>query len=476
MKIAVFSLGPIFNGQVHGGSQKALRDIAVGLGKKGHEIVIFCPKRDDNNEIFKFSDNVTVKPIIPFKGTYPAPYEVGPFKIYKACEILGKEVSNFHLLYIHDAELNIEFLKDNIPTVISLRDFCYGETLLGAINFNQSEIIVNSNHTYTCLLDSFSRINSNIKTTKVSLIHNGYDPIHFKRKKTFNNMYNKLGLPPKGDYKMIGFPHRPDLVKGFLESIEVIDKLVKEGVKVKLLIPEYMDTNCSSRSYETYSRVMKMINDKDLADNIIFHKWVPHELMPEYYSYCDVVLCIGNFCEAFSNVSTESLLCETPVIATNTATYRTMPIRSYVDIVDYGDIDQTVERVKLLLEKRDTKKLSDARKYIIENLSIEKCVDAFESVFERAIKNFIPRENKILNFKNCNILDRNAKYHLSPWCYYLKNAIYNDYLYGLYADNLNMIYKDNGDFYIDELEKMGLSMDRIEKAIEDGVILREWIN
>ena len=474
MRIMIFSLGPIFNGQVHGGSQKALRDISIGLGEKGHIIDIYCPRRFDNSEEFKFSENVTVKPVLLFRGTFPEPYEVGPYNIYKSCEILASNMKNYDLFYIHDAELNVEFLKDIIPTVISLRDFCYGETLLGAINFNQSSIIVNSDHSYQCLLDSFNRINRSITRDKVNLIYNGYNYEHFRKKTISEEFYKKLNLEKNTEHNIIGFPHRPDLVKGFIESIEVVSKIIESGKNVKLLIPEYVDnSDFSSRSYKTYTRVMKMIKEKKLENNIVFHKWVPHEMMPEYFSYCDVVLCIGNFCESFSNVSVEALLCETPVLATNSATYRTIPIRKYLNIADYGDSSQIAEKVVEILENKDIDKAKEARNYIIDNLNIKKCVDNYERIFVEAIANF--KDNKkTLNLSEINIYDDNSKYHLAPWCYYLKNEIYSDYLYGTYKTNLNQIFKEEKSYTINEMIAKKIKKKDIEDAINDGIILRDF--
>ena len=473
MKIAIFSLGPIFNGQVHGGSQKALRDIAVGLGNKGNKIVIYCPKREDNKDEFNLSDNVRVKPIIPLKGSFPAPYEVGPYRLYKSCEILYNELKDYDLLYLHDGQLNIEFLKGIIPTVISLRDFCYTETLLGAINFNQSDIIVNSMHTYQCLLDSFARINSNINKSNVHLIYNGYNYNHFVKKEITNEFYVHTKLPKKGDYKVMGFPHRPDLDKGFVEAIETIHLLKDKNINVKLLIPEYMDKDCSSRANETYNIVNNLINKYDLKDNIIFHNWVSHDLMPEYYSYCDAILCVGNFCEAFSNVSMESLLCETHVVATNTTTYRTMEIRKYLNIADYGDVNQMADICEKIFMNHDND-LSAARKLIKTNYTIEKCVEQYENVFENAIRRFKKSEQKSIDLNNFNNYDERSVYHLAPWCYYLKNDIYDDYLHAIRNDNLDGIFKTNDRLSIRKMIELGVSKERIISAIDDGVILKEW--
>ena len=159
MKILVFSLGVVFREGVQGGSQKVLRDIAIGLAKRGHSITIICPKRQDNNTVFNIEERVTVKPILPLKGAFPMPYAVSPFFLSEAYRIMESELMQADLLYCHDGGLNIGLLKNRIPTVISLRDFCYPETLLGALDFREDALIVNSMHSYLCLNDSFADVN-----------------------------------------------------------------------------------------------------------------------------------------------------------------------------------------------------------------------------------------------------------------------------------------------------------------------------
>jgi len=48
------------------------------------------------------------------------------------------EIKKHDIFYIHDAGLNFNLLcNSEIPTIISLRDYLYPETLLGAFNFRR---------------------------------------------------------------------------------------------------------------------------------------------------------------------------------------------------------------------------------------------------------------------------------------------------------------------------------------------------
>lgn len=80
---------------VHGGSQKVLRDVMIGLGIRGHEITILCPRREDNKDIFWLSNRVKVEPILLLKGTFPAPYEVSPFRLLQTCYRIQEKLPDF---------------------------------------------------------------------------------------------------------------------------------------------------------------------------------------------------------------------------------------------------------------------------------------------------------------------------------------------------------------------------------------------
>lgn len=469
MKILVFSLGPIFKNIVHGGSQKALRDIAVGLAERGHRITILCPQREDNKNEFWLSENVKVVPAIPLKGTFPSPYEVSPYKLYQTCQIIQNMLPLFDVFYLHDGQLNIEYLKNIIPTVISLRDFCYTETLLGALNFEQEKVIVNSDHTYHCLMDSFARINPYLQNN-VHLIYNGYNANKFHKKDISKEFMNYIAIP-KGNFKFIGFPHRPDLDKGFIESILALERIVQKRRNVKMLIPEYVDKGISDRADNTYSIVNNLLKEKGLEEHIVFHNWIPHYYMDQYYSLCDVVLCIGDFCEAFSNVSVEALLCQVPGVTTNASTYRTMPIKQFLHIVDYKDIEETAKTVIEILDSGDKlkEKMNQAVEFIKLNLNTEKCINEYEKVFLEASKKNLINTRKILTPN----YDSKAKFHLAPWCYYIKEEIYNDYEHTTYTDSLDGIFKEAQSLTLKEMESLGLEISRIKCAIENGILLSD---
>lgn len=472
MKILVFSLGVIFKNVVQGGSQKVLRDISRGLVYRGHKITIVCPRRKDNHEMFELCPGAVVKPILPLREAFPMPYAVPPFSLVETYRLLEEELRDVDLLYCHDGGLLIETLKKRVPVVISLRDFCYQETLLGALNFQGRTVVVNSMHTYLCLQDSFMQINPSLKG-KVRVIYNGYDSEVFRRKNISEQFYEKYGLHRKNDELIIGFPHRPEMSKGFSNALKVLKHLTGTwGKRVKLLIPMYMDRGLSDRTDDTYHQTKAMIEDLHLQDNVIYHRWVRHEEMPEYYSYCDVILCIGNFVEAFSNVSVEALLCETPVVSADTSTYRTMPIRQFLHIVPYGAINETAQVVHEILSGKYSKTPTEAREFISKEFTIGKMVDAYEQVFLQALKEKGEEEH----IGECGEYQAESamkgSYKLAAWCEVIDGKIYNDYRGELLEDPLNGAFSSPGKMYTkQELILRGIEEDKIEQAIADGLLI-----
>ncbi len=474
MKIIVFSLGVVFPDNVQGGSQKVLRELSIQLGKRGHFITIYCPQREDNYEEFYITEHVLVKPILPLGGAFPMPYNVSPFDLFETSRILLDEVNKFDLLYCHDGGLCIELVKKKIPTVISLRDFCYPETLLGALNFDQAAIIVNSDYTYRCLHDTFSLVNPRIKRN-VSLIYNGYDTCLYSRKQLNDDVLKSMKLPEKKDCFVVGFPHRPQMDKGIANAIKVITKIKVQHPNIRLLVPLYMDINMSFRTDATYSYIYKQIEEQNLHEQIVFHPWIDQQHMSYYYSYCDVVLNIGDFVESFSNVAVESLLCETLVIAFNIVTYRTMPIKKHIKVVDYGDLDAVSEIILNMIASKavgsyDYESFKRARTDIVETFNLEKSINQYEMVFENAVRTntapttFVP------------VLNQNSSenyYRLTAWTSYNKGYFYNEYDKRLYKDELNgFLYSNNAIVAENCLLSNHVSKETIERFIKKGIIMK----
>jgi hypothetical protein len=105
MRIAVFSMGPIFPDHVHGGSEKTLTSVVRQLAADGHDVNIYCVRRDDNFATFSPFRGVVVHPVLPFKQTYPEPYYAAPYRLREVVTILAEAFAAHDRLYVHGGEL-----------------------------------------------------------------------------------------------------------------------------------------------------------------------------------------------------------------------------------------------------------------------------------------------------------------------------------------------------------------------------------
>lgn len=467
-KILIFSLGPVFKDYVHGGSQKVLREVSIHLGKQGNKVDIYCVEREDNKKPFKLSKNVQVFPILKFKQTFPSSYKTAPYNLWRIFEILDKQIKKHDIFYIHDADLNFYYLcNQKIPTIISLRDFLYPETLLGAFNFRRDKIIVNSLYILESLKYTIGNYLPKIKR-RVELIENGINLNLFRKvkpKKIFNLIEGKIN---KKD-KIILFPHRPDPSKGIYQSLNVINKLKfnKKLSNIKLLIPRYIDEEVTKDLENHYQNIIKRAKELGISKSIIFHKWVPYELMPEYYSLGDLTLSVGNFIEAFgSNVGLESLACGTPVVMSLVGAQRYTLPEGIVYKVPYGDQQNIVDISYNILTRKTNLNYTKMREFIKSKFSHNKMLKRYEKVIVDA-KIMSPLK---INFLNLNV--NKDSLIVAPWAYLTKFGTYSDYEYKYHKiskDLKNLLNKDIK-FSLQKIKNVGLKKE-ILGLYEKGIFV-----
>jgi len=432
MKILIFSLGPIFKDSVHGGSQKILREIMTHLGNKGHIVDVFCTKRKDNNETFSLSKNVYVHPALRFRETFPEPYKTPPYNLSSIISVLSEEIKRHDVFYIHDSGLDFTFLTKNIPTVWSLRDFIYPESILGGLNFSRDAMIINSEYTYLSYLSLIRTYRKNPEQ-KIFLINNGINVNHFKHKNS-DSLRKRIGLP-KDDLVII-YPHRPEVSKGIFEVLKVLDILVNEkGIQnIKLLIPRYIDLKISNSLEKVYKNIRDEARKLNVSNNIIFHEWIEYNDLPEYYSLGDLSLSIGNFVECFPNVSLESIACGTPSISARVATHRYVLPENIETKIDFGDIKECANIAFKYLNSDNGELIKKGKEYIIKHFAFSKMLEGYEDIITGC--------SKSEGLKQINISQNSRSYKIAPWCYLSeKFGFYNDYNYEYNKDEefINLI-------------------------------------
>ena len=418
MKIVMFSINPIYQGFVTGGASKHLFHISKYLGASGHEVIILCTKGESQSEPFSWQPNVKVIPILNFKQPFPGPYNISPGDLAYIAETVSAYLSKADRFYMHDGELLLPFLHNDIPTVISYRDNTYPESILGSFISAADAIIAVSDYSASVLSATMGRLFPDIQG-RIKVINNGIDPGQFYEK-SYKELLPLIPIDPIAD-RIILHPHRPERGKGLLETIEVVKLLVNKYQirNLKVLIPEWLPGMSSNEDEEFYRNIQTKLKDNGLEKNFIFHKWLSQDMMPAYYSLGDLTLSLGYFIEAFGNVAYESLACKTPSIVAKVEVHRTNLPDDLIHKVDYGDYEATAKIAAEILSSQ--RRVSDVyRQKVLSRFAYKHQMEAYEDIILNCKK-----QSKI-PYKPIEINQRTI-FSLAPWCYISQFGIYHDY-------------------------------------------------
>lgn len=351
MRIAIFSMTPLFENQVMGGSQQILEDVACHLGSLGHRITIYSTKRWDSITSFKWHPNVLVKPIFDFKQPYPNPYATKPYSIAAAINDLRNLITSSDRLYIHDSAFLFPYVYKDIPTVGSLPDVVYSETLLGSFTFAGCSLIVPSEHTRDVYLNTLGRFFPELRN-RLSVIHNGFDFSLFKRTK-LSNIFKYIPEDIFQHEFVILHPHRPEPSKGLDVTIQIVENLVKNhGIdNLITLIPLWIETEKNKNLQGYYRSMQKIIRSRNLEKYFYFHPWLPREVMPQYFSQGSVMFSFGTYVETFGNAVYEAIGCGTPVVVSNRGPHRTTLPDQFAEKVEPNDVNDISSKVEKILHQ-----------------------------------------------------------------------------------------------------------------------------
>lgn len=466
MKIVIFSMTPLFPKQVMGGSQRILQLIATHLGQLGHEVTIVCTKRWDSLKSFKWSKNVKVVPIFNFKQPYPNPYATQPYNIANAISDIGSKLSKADRFYMHDSAFIFPYVYKhykNLPVISSLRDFVYSETLQGAFLFSSDILILSSDYAKDVYMNTVGRFfPSLINRTKV--IPNGIDWTLVKRT-TPKSILKYIGLKSVSGKKILLHPHRPEIEKGIMHTISVVEKLVYDyGHKdILVLVPKWIETKNNPELQKQYKNILSKINGLGLSKNFHFHGWIPYNLIGEYYSLGSITLCLGNYPETFGNVSYESIGCGTPVIATNIGPNRNN-LRGYAKLIQYDDDNEAAKIANGILKKKCSPKLNSFKISAFKKTYSSKRMC---SLYTRTIVD--ARRQRLLSYKNEKA--ESIKFvHISPWIIPCSDSFYNE-LSGKNVDksqisNLLIIW---GKYKFSNFPRDILTKQQLQKGLATGI-------
>ncbi len=465
MKIIMHSITPLFPNHDLGGAQKHLRYISQHLGECGHQVIILSTRRDDTKEPFQWHPNVTVKPILRYKQPFPGPYDTGAHNIASIIQDFSEHLQDADRCYIHDGELLFPFVYEHVPTVVSLRDNVYPETIQGAFIHQPHSMILISEYSRKFVLATAGRFFPEL-ANRIQLIPNGIDWHHFKPSPT-KNIQQLIPIDPS-QHPIILHPHRPEETKGMQQTIGIVDQLVHQYKhhNLRVLVPKWLGTETDTGVTEFYKQMSTDIQERGLSEHFIFHDWIPYSLLNEYYSLGTLTLSQGSFVESFGNAVYESLGCGTPSVVARVATHRELLPESLIDKNDYNDLDTAAAICdEIIRSKRRTS--AETIHYLHEHYSQQQQLLRYREVIEQATltpkMKYTPKP-----------ITKDTFFALAPWCYRsASNGYYHDFkaAYRDLPELDELLTETPAGFVYKQALNNGLSANVVEEWYREGYIV-----
>lgn len=464
MRIVMFSINPLFAGVVMGGAPKHLQNIAIYMGELGHDVSVLCTRVEESAVPFYWHERVRVEPILRFHQPFPQPYGITAHDLANILQDMGDVLASADRFYMHDGEFLLPFAYQHIPTVVSLRDNVYPETILGGFLAQAHKLILISEYSYKYYQQTVGRFFPQF-AERAMIIHNGLDWEKFTYTPP-REIFDYLPIKAKNQ-PFVLHPHRPEDTKGIRQTIAVVDLLVHQYGFADLiaLAPKWLDLQLTPELAEFYADIEADIQARGLEKNFVFHGWIPQPLMPQYYSLGDVTLSLGSFPESFGNAVYESLGCGTPSVVARIATHRELLPEHLIDKVDYDDAQGAAEKVAQIIQQKQ-RTSPQTMAYIHQHYSTERQLNAYaDTILNAQIVPPMAYQHPHMNEK--------TRYSLPVWCYLTDKGVYNDFWatyhpLGILEDVINTYPQG---FTIADAVAMGVSDDMVAMAYRDGFLV-----
>ncbi len=469
MRILMFSITPLFPDFDMGGAQKHLRRIALHMAESGHTVTLICTRRDDTRASFRWHPNAEVLPILRFKQPFPAPYDTGAHNLASIIQDVSEHLGRADVFYMHDGEFLFPFVYQHKPTVIGLRDNVYPETMQGMFHFSADRLIVVSEYTRQLVLCTAGRFYPELPD-RVRVIGNSFELAHYKPTAPGRILDLIRQSDPSFDparHTLLLHPHRPEPSKGLAESLAVLERLVhRYGCNnARLLVPRWLNADGDPGVRAFYEQAESEIAARGLTEHVLFHPWVPVDLVPEYYSLGAMTLALGHFVESFGNVSYESLACGTPAIRSRVSSDRDLLPDTLIDKVDYSDNDGAAAIAADIV--RTGRRTSDNTLAALrDRFDVRRQLDAYADTITGARAAFA------LAFRALPLED--AQFRLPVWCYRSPTrGVYHDFRADYRRDPalLDLVDRHPMGFTFAQAQAAGTARDQVEGWYHDGYLV-----
>lgn len=384
MRIAIIS--PVFP-PYKGGIGSAAYSEAVELARRGHEVVVYTPKRAAPAMVTAGFSLRYLQPFLKYGNAAFLPQLFWKLKNF--------DVVHLHYPFFGGAEVVWQWYKitkkqknKKTKLLITYHHDVIGEGILGKFFkwhtkhcmpkiLNVADKIIVSSFDYAK--------NSNIKDIferqpeKFYEVPFGVDTKKFQPITKDVKLLEKHGL--KKNDKIILFVGGLDKAHYF-KGVEYLINAKCKVQNAKLLIVGDGDL----KPY--YQKLAKNLN---ISTDVIFVDSTTHDDLPKYYNLADVVVLPSiDKSEAFGIVLIEAMACGKSVIASNLPGVRSVVEHSVNGfLVEPKNIEQLVEKINFLLSNVAVAKRygENGKKRVLEKYSLEKMGENIGKVFLNIVKN-----------------------------------------------------------------------------------------
>jgi glycosyltransferase involved in cell wall biosynthesis len=224
----------------------------------------------------------------------------------------------------------------NIKKISFIKD-CTVSKFVSELCYKLSpHIVANSRSTKMDLIQGCG-----IRSSKISVIHNGINHELFQPKTNNETLRNKLGLQGK---KIVLFVGDFSFLKGVFHLILSFKRVKKEMSDAYLLI---------IGGYKSGSdiRLMDLIKQTNLCKDVKIAGFVPYSELPNYYSMVDLCI-VPSLSEPFGNVALEGMASGKPVVVSKVGGLAEI-VREKELLVPPGDVAYLASTIIKLLRNDD---------------------------------------------------------------------------------------------------------------------------
>jgi len=378
----------------HGGISRVTYEVALRLGKLGHQVHIFCSKWEDVGDTkiifhkvpileFSFLNKIGLYKINKFfKGLsflFTSKFYVN-YKEFDIVVVNGDSLAKFDIVIAHSChkawlEIAKKEIKDPFDWIMkNLNPHHWRIVLTEKLNYkkgNYKKIVAVSYGVKKEIMQYY-----NVPEEDIVVIPNGIDLEEFSAKNRslyFEKVRKEYNIPL--DYFVLLFVGYEFRRKGLEFVIKAIEKLKNE--KIKLIVIG----NDNKKPYE------KLAKELGVVDKIIFVG--QQREVNKFYAVSDVFV-FPTMYEAFGLVIIEAMASGLPVIISNIAGVAELITDGKEGFFINRDADNIAKKIKILIENKN----------LYKEMSINASKKAEEYSWDNITKKYLELFNKVYELKN----------------------------------------------------------------------------